>query len=143
MLRATHPAAPGARWGQARYFDLVTAAKVAQRRRGAIRSPHRVFEPIAGAVAVMAGHVDRCTVNGETVVPQPGGFYGGWITSWVVGPFIAAPARSGGDGPSATGNMPGNTRAAFLKHRADIPVVDRRRAGSKAVSREGVIIAGY
>ena len=27
------------------------------------------------------------TVDGETVVPQQGGFYGGWITSKVVGPF--------------------------------------------------------
>ncbi len=35
----------------------------------------------------MAALVDRCTVNGEQVVPQPGGFYGGWITSWIVGPF--------------------------------------------------------
>jgi len=26
-------------------------------------------------------------VKGEEVVPQPGGFYGGWITSWIVGPF--------------------------------------------------------
>ena len=31
--------------------------------------------------------MDRCLVDGETVVPQPGGFYGGWITSAVVGPF--------------------------------------------------------
>ncbi len=30
---------------------------------------------------MMAALVDRCTVNGEEVVPQPGGFYGGWITS--------------------------------------------------------------
>ncbi len=28
-----------------------------------------------------------CTVNGETVTPQPGGFYGGWITPELVGPF--------------------------------------------------------
>jgi len=31
------------------------------------------------------------TVNGEQVVPQPGGFYGGWITSWIVGPFKGVP----------------------------------------------------
>jgi hypothetical protein len=31
------------------------------------------------------------TVNGEQVIPQPGGFYGGWITSWVVGPFKGVP----------------------------------------------------
>jgi len=49
--------------------------------------PSPGFEPIAGAIAVMAALVDRCTVNGEQVVPQPGGFYSGWITSWIVGPF--------------------------------------------------------
>jgi hypothetical protein len=38
------------------------------------------------------------TVNGEQVIPQPGGFYGGWITSWVVGPFkgIRGPWRGSG-----------------------------------------------
>jgi hypothetical protein len=35
----------------------------------------------------MAALVDRCAVNGEEVVPQPGGFYGGWITSGIVGPL--------------------------------------------------------
>jgi hypothetical protein len=43
----------------------------------------------------MAGEVDRCTVNGETVTPQPGGFYGGWITSRVVGPFKGGPGSMG------------------------------------------------
>jgi hypothetical protein len=39
--------------------------------------------------------VDRCTVNGEQVRPQPGGFYGGWITSWVTGPFKGVPGSMG------------------------------------------------
>ena len=53
------------------------------------------FAAIKGAVAVMPGLVDRCTVDGETVVPQPGGFYGGWITSRVVGPFKGIPGSMG------------------------------------------------
>ena len=36
---------------------------------------------------VSRGKMHRCTVDGEIVVPQPGGFYGGWITQDVVGPF--------------------------------------------------------
>lgn len=83
--------APGSSWcewkGQARYFDLVTPAAVATKAAWTYPAPTAGFEPIAGAVAVMAGQVDRCTVDGETVTPQPGGFYGGWITSQVVGPF--------------------------------------------------------
>jgi hypothetical protein len=31
--------------------------------------------------------MDRCTVGGVIVTPQPGEFYGGWITPDVVGPF--------------------------------------------------------
>jgi hypothetical protein len=35
--------------------------------------------------------IDGCTVDGEDVIPQPGGFYGGWITSQVVGPSRGVP----------------------------------------------------
>jgi hypothetical protein len=34
------------------------------------------------------------TVNGEQVIPQPGGFYGGWIISWIVGPFKGIPGST-------------------------------------------------
>lgn len=91
--------APGESWcewkGQARYFDLVTGAKVAGKSAWNYPKPTAGFEPIADAVAVMAGQVDRCTVDGEAVVPQPGGFYGGWITSSVVGPFKGGPGSMG------------------------------------------------
>jgi hypothetical protein len=53
--------------------------------------PNPGFEPIA----VMAAQVDRCTVNGEEVIPQPGGFYDDWITSWIVGPFKGIPGSTG------------------------------------------------
>ena len=91
--------APGESWcewkGQARYFDLVTEAKVASKSAWNYPRPTSGFEPIADAVAVMAGQVDRCTVDGESVVPQPGGFYGGWITRSVVGPFKGGPGSMG------------------------------------------------
>ena len=81
--------------GQASYFDLVTVSKVAERAAWTYLSPTPGFTAIAGAVAVMAALVDRCSVNGEDVVPQPGGFYGGWVTSWVVGPFKGIPGSIG------------------------------------------------
>ena len=81
--------------GQARYFDLVSASKTAPRAAWTYEHPSPGFSAIAGAVAVMAGSVDRCTVNGEVVEPQPGGFYGGWVTSWVVGPFKGGPGSMG------------------------------------------------
>jgi uncharacterized protein (DUF427 family) len=91
--------APGASWcewkGQASYYDLVTDTRVARKAAWTYLSPTPGFAPIAGAVAVMAAQVDRCTVNGERVIPQPGGFYGGWVTSWVVGPFKGIPGSMG------------------------------------------------
>ncbi|WP_304112245.1 DUF427 domain-containing protein [Mycolicibacterium bacteremicum] len=81
--------------GQASYFDLVSADTVSPRAAWTYPAPTRGFEAIAGAIAVMAAAVDRCTVNGETVLPQPGGFYGGWITSWVRGPFKGIPGSMG------------------------------------------------
>ena len=35
--------------------------------------------------------MDGCWINGEEVIAQPGGFYGGWISSAVVGPFKGDP----------------------------------------------------
>ena len=91
--------AAGTSWcewkGQASYFDLVTPSVVAPRAAWTYLKPTRAFTDIAGAIAVMAALVDRCTVNGEEVVPQPGGFYAGWITSWVAGPFKGVPGSMG------------------------------------------------
>jgi uncharacterized protein (DUF427 family) len=95
---ALRPAA-GSSWcewkGVASYFDLVSGAQTAERAGWTYLEPTPGFEPIAGAVAVMAAQVDRCTVNGEQVESQPGGFYGGWITSWVKGPFKGIPGSRG------------------------------------------------
>ncbi|MDF2825478.1 MAG: hypothetical protein K0R68_2886 [Mycobacterium sp.] len=91
--------AAGSSWcewkGQAAYFDVVTPARTAERAAWTYPRPTPGFEAITGAIAVMAAAVDRCTVNGETVLPQPGGFYGGWITSTVVGPFKGIPGSMG------------------------------------------------
>ncbi|OBF53023.1 hypothetical protein A5756_16210 [Mycobacterium sp. 852002-53434_SCH5985345] len=81
--------------GRATYYDLIGGGVVARKSAWSYLSPTPGFEAIAGAVAVMAANVDRCTVNGEVVVPQPGGFYGGWITSWVTGPFKGVPGSTG------------------------------------------------
>lgn len=81
--------------GQATYFDVVAASRRAPRAAWTYVRPTAGFLPLGGWVAVMATLVDRCTVNGETVLPQPGGFYGGWITSWITGPFKGIPGSAG------------------------------------------------
>jgi hypothetical protein len=51
-------------------------------------------EPISDCVAFYAASL-QCTVEGEAVRPQPGDFYGGWITPELVGPFKVVPGSSG------------------------------------------------
>ena len=46
-------------------------------------------------MALYAGRVDRCTVDGIEVTPQPGGFYGGWITPDIAGPYKGQPGTLG------------------------------------------------
>ncbi|RHA42620.1 DUF427 domain-containing protein [Cellulomonas rhizosphaerae] len=84
--------ADGASWcewkGQAAYLDVVGGeGVVAPGAAWTYPAPSRGYDVLAGAIAVMPAAMDRCTVDGEVVVPQAGGFYGGWITSRVVGPF--------------------------------------------------------
>ncbi|MDX1909389.1 MAG: DUF427 domain-containing protein [Bacteroidia bacterium] len=73
--------------GVAMYYDLVLpSASVA----AAAWSYHRLMPAylvIKDALAFYAGKLDACYVDGEQVTPQPGSFYGGWINSWVCGPF--------------------------------------------------------
>lgn len=57
--------------------------------------PSGSFAPIAGYLAFYAQKLDECWVDDERVVSNPGTFYGGWITSRVVGPFKGAPGTLG------------------------------------------------
>lgn len=81
--------------GAARYFDVRSGGTV--REGAAWNYPHPApgFEMLADRVAVYAGQMDECSVGGEVVAPQPGGFYGGWVTSSVVGPFKGVPGSLG------------------------------------------------
>jgi uncharacterized protein (DUF427 family) len=81
--------------GTAAYVDLVTPTRTAGRAGWTYPHPSPGYEQLAGFVAVMPGLVDRCTVDGEEVTAQAGGFYGGWITSRVVGPFKGEPGTLG------------------------------------------------
>ena len=58
------------------------------------RRTYAEFLPIAGWVAFYPSRVD-CLVGGERVRPQPGGYYGGWITDEIVGPVKGEPGVEG------------------------------------------------
>ncbi len=77
--------------GTARYHDVVVGEVVRPRAAWSYPAATPPFAAIAGALAFYAGPMDECTVDGERVIPQPGGFYGGWITSDIVGPWKGEP----------------------------------------------------
>lgn len=57
--------------------------------------PTPSYAALRDHLAFYATRVDECTVDGERVQPQPGDFYGGWITSRVKGPFKGPPGTLG------------------------------------------------
>lgn len=81
--------------GEAGYLDVRGGAAVAARAAWFYPEPAAGFAELADRVAVYPGAMDRCEVDGETVRPQAGGFYGGWITDRVVGPFKGEPGTAG------------------------------------------------
>jgi uncharacterized protein (DUF427 family) len=49
--------------------------------------PALAYAPLRNHIAFYANRVDECTLDGERVIPQPGDFYGGWITSHIASSF--------------------------------------------------------
>ncbi len=66
--------------GIARYYDVQSADITAPRAAWAYDRPTARFRAIAGYIAFYAALMDECHVAGERVIPQPGDFYGGWVT---------------------------------------------------------------
>jgi uncharacterized protein (DUF427 family) len=81
--------------GRARYYSVVVEGRRAERAAWYYPAPVPAFDAIRNHVAFYAAPMDECTVDGETVHPQPGGFYGGWITADIVGPFKGSPGTNG------------------------------------------------
>lgn len=81
--------------GVASYFDLVVGDQRIERAAWSYENPSPGFESLAGKVALYASRVDECRVGDDVVIPQDGDFYGGWITTNLVGPFKGAPGTRG------------------------------------------------
>ena len=82
--------------GVARYVDVVVAGASPLREVGWwYPRPDPRYPSLIDRVAVYAGPFEAVTLDGERVLPQPGGFYGGWITGEVVGPFKGEPGSWG------------------------------------------------
>jgi uncharacterized protein (DUF427 family) len=73
--------------GAASYWTIKVGDKVEADAGWSYASPSRGFEQIKDHIAFYPGRMEACYVDEEKVLAQPGDFYGGWITSDIVGPF--------------------------------------------------------
>lgn len=114
VLETTHPPtyylppgafAPGAlearprtsfcEWkGSARYWSVHGGGRVAVDAGWSYPDPSPGFEALRDHVAVYAGPMDACFVGDAQASPQPGGFYGGWVTPNLAGPFKGGPGTA-------------------------------------------------
>jgi uncharacterized protein (DUF427 family) len=108
--------------GEATYFDVIGGdGRRVERAAWTYPDPTPAFEAIRSTVAFYPGLMDECTLDGEVVEPQKGGFYGGWITSDLRA--RAAPARGAGRAP---------TRGALSRRQGQ----GHRRPGNDSSLRE-------
>jgi len=73
--------------GLASYYTIIVGDQQAENAAWFYLNPTPDFAAIKDYVAFYPHLMDACYVDGEKVQPQPGNFYGGWITSDIVGPF--------------------------------------------------------
>lgn len=77
--------------GVAAYFDVASGGVVAARGAWSYPAPAATFAPIRDHVAFYPGLMEACFVGDEKVQPQPGDFYGGWVTGNLDGIVKGAP----------------------------------------------------
>ena len=80
--------------GSARYWTLVAGGVRLERAAWSYDAPLAPYEALRGYVALYPTNAE-CLVNGERVRPQDGGFYGGWVTNEIVGPWKGGPGSGG------------------------------------------------
>jgi uncharacterized protein (DUF427 family) len=81
--------------GRAAYYSLEVKGRVSKNAAWYYPQPFQGYEKLKDMLAFYPGRVDACYLDGERVEPQPGDFYGGWVTSQIVGPFKGGPGTLG------------------------------------------------
>lgn len=81
--------------GSASYYSVVVGDERADAAAWCYPDPTPGFAVIKDHLAFYAHLMSACYVDGEKVRSQPGGFYGGWITSDIIGPFKGGPKTWG------------------------------------------------
>jgi len=80
--------------GRARYFAVRLGTEVLRSAAWTYRAPRPAYAALRDHLAFYPALLE-CYVGGERARPQPGGFYGGWITSELTGPFKGEPGSRG------------------------------------------------
>ena len=81
--------------GVARYFHVMVDDFTAENAAWGYDKPTAAFDAICDHIAFYAHLMDACYVDGQRVQSQLGGFYGGWVTKDIVGPFKGAAGTRG------------------------------------------------
>lgn len=77
--------------GEAAYWTARVGSRVAKDAAWSYHEPDEGYEAIRDYVAFYPRRMDACWVGDDRVTPQPGFFYGGWVTPNLVGPFKGSP----------------------------------------------------
>ena len=77
--------------GQARYWDIDIGEEIITAVAWSYAEPTPSFESIRDHLAFYPEPLDQCLIDGEQITPQPGQFYGGWISQYEAGPFKGRP----------------------------------------------------
>ncbi|MGD8698857.1 MAG: DUF427 domain-containing protein [Gemmatimonadales bacterium] len=80
--------------GRADYWNLIAGERRIEEAAWSYATPFEGFEAVAGFFSFYPAKLE-CYVDGQRVQPQPGGFYGGWVTPEIVGPYKGEPGTGG------------------------------------------------
>jgi uncharacterized protein (DUF427 family) len=81
--------------GAASYYTIRVGQRSEANAAWFYPQPSAPYAALANYVAVYPSRMDACSVDGELIQPQPGDFYGGWITKDIVGPFKGGAGTAG------------------------------------------------
>jgi len=77
--------------GQACYYDVVIGDDTIPAAAWTYGAPTTEFTSIRDYIAFYPDPLDQCLIDGQEITPQPGQFYGGWISQYEAGPFKGIP----------------------------------------------------
>lgn len=95
LVEERHAGRSHCEWkGAARYWSIVVGQRTHKSVAWSYPEPYLPYDPLRSHFSVYPGRAE-CYLGGERVRPQEGGFYGGWVTDEIVGPWKGGPGTGG------------------------------------------------